>query len=88
MSSDRFPALEEYIAGLPDGLASHPQCQAKASLYRSLIDTKGLEPDDVDALPPDLRSLVIHPVPISSWIPEVHSPRPHPRHVRPPVRLP
>jgi hypothetical protein len=69
----RFPAVEAYLAGLPDGLDSHPECQSKASLYRTLIDTRPLDRDDIEALPAPLRQLTVHPMPISSWIPEVHS---------------
>lgn len=37
------PRLERYLAGLPDGLGSYPQCQAKGSVLRSLLEGTALE---------------------------------------------
>ena len=69
----RFPALRAYVDQLPDGFDSHPDFVAKASLYRTVVDATPLAPDDVVALPDVLRSLIQHPLPVSSWIPEAHS---------------
>ncbi|MEM6996418.1 MAG: hypothetical protein AAF721_38290 [Myxococcota bacterium] len=69
----RFPAMNAFIAGLPDGLASHPQCSAKATLYRTLSETMPLQPDELAAMPAPLRELIERPAPVSSWIPEVYS---------------
>ena len=38
-----------------------------------MVDATPLDPDDVEALPEVLRSLIQHPLPVSSWIPEAHS---------------
>ncbi len=70
---EKYPALTAYLAGLPDGLGSHPGCVAKASIYRTVTDASLLGPDDVGALPAPLRKLVEQPLPVSSWLPEVHS---------------
>ena len=68
-----FPAVAAYVGALPDGLDSHPTCQAKASLYRALLDFAPLAPGDLAGLPPVLVDLARHPAPVSSWIPEVRS---------------
>jgi len=69
----RFPVLRAYVDNLPDGLDSYPDHVAKASLYRTVVDATPLDPADVAALPDPLRSLMEHPLPVSSWIPEAHS---------------
>ncbi len=69
----RFPALRAYVEGLPSGIDSHPQCQAKASMCRTVLDAKPLPAEVAKQLPPPLTKLVEHPPPVSSWIPETHS---------------
>lgn len=64
------PHLRAYLERLPDGLASYPECRAKASLYRSVIESPGI---DAEALPEALRDLVRRPRPVTEWIPEVQS---------------
>lgn len=71
--SNEFPELVRYLAALPSGIDSYPDCRAKASLYRSVADASPIREADRDALPKPLLRLLTHPVPISSWIPEVHS---------------
>ncbi len=34
----RFPAMAAYLSGLPDGLASYPDCQVKAVFLPSVLD--------------------------------------------------
>ena len=63
-----LPATAAYLAALPAGLASHPECQAKASLYRTFIGER-VPP----GLPDALLDLMQHPRPVTAWIPEVHS---------------
>lgn len=70
---DDFPELSSYLAALPDGVDSYPVCQAKASLYRNVADTRPIAADDVAKLPEPLQRLLTHPAPISSWTPGVHS---------------
>jgi hypothetical protein len=67
----RFPTVAEYLAGLPQGLDSHPACLAKASLYRGLLDDCPLV--DRAGLPAVLVDLVEHMRPVNTWIPEVQS---------------
>lgn len=64
------PALRAYLDRLPEGLDSYPECRAKASLYRSILETL---PIDDTRLPEALRDLLRRPRPVTDWIPEVHS---------------
>jgi hypothetical protein len=64
----RLPATAAYLAALPAGLASHPECQAKASLYRAFVGERA-----PPGLPEVLLDLVLHPRPVTAWIPEVYS---------------
>lgn len=67
----RYPQVAAYLASLPEGLASHPECMAKASLYRHVLDESPLP--DQDGLPEVLADLLAHPRPVNTWIPEVYS---------------
>ncbi|MGH1341660.1 MAG: hypothetical protein ACRBN8_08930 [Nannocystales bacterium] len=69
----KFPALTEYLASVPHGLDSYPDYWAKASLYRGMLEGRPLVEPMLTDLPLELQALVEHPVPVSSWMPEVHS---------------
>lgn len=69
----QFPETEAYLAQLPDGLDSHPQCQVKASLYRSALEARPVPAAAIEELPPVLGRMAAHPHPVSAWVPEVHS---------------
>ncbi|MBL8684574.1 MAG: hypothetical protein JNK05_35695 [Myxococcales bacterium] len=61
--------MEQYIAALPKGLDSYPECQQKGSIFRSVFagfDTSTL----ADALPPELARLVRSPPQASEWVHE------------------
>ncbi|MCZ7677693.1 MAG: hypothetical protein M5U28_02505 [Sandaracinaceae bacterium] len=73
MDPERFPSAAAYLARLPEGLASHPQCVVKASVLRDVADARPLGPDDLAALPGPVAQLVREPPPVSSWVPEVHA---------------
>jgi len=65
------PLADAYLAALPDGLRSHPQCTMKASIMRDFaggLDVKALE----SAVPPETKYVVHEHLPASSWVPEVH----------------
>jgi hypothetical protein len=64
------PSVDRYLATLPNGLASYPECCVKASVLRNTLGSKPLGPDV--ELPLALRRLVDHPPPLTEWIPEVH----------------
>jgi hypothetical protein len=64
----RFPRAAAFVAGLPHGLASYPECQQKASLVRALLEGA---PIDVPAglLPPAIAELLANPPPANVWLP-------------------
>jgi serine/threonine protein kinase len=73
-ASTRPPAavpalLERYLADLPDGLAAHPDCQAKGSLVRAYLKSRPL-PRSV-GYPAGLADLIAVPPVASAWVPEV-----------------
>jgi uncharacterized protein (TIGR02265 family) len=63
--------LDAYLAELPRGIDSYPQYLHKASIYRQTFSpslSKALAP----LLPLELGRLLLEPLPISAWLPEVH----------------
>jgi len=66
-----FPALEAYLAGLPDGLESFPTHRAKASLIRTALGLHSFNPRQLDALPDRLRELATDPPTSNRWVLEV-----------------
>jgi hypothetical protein len=72
VSSSSNLRWEPFIAGLPHGLHSYPECQVKASVVRAMCDDLGkfeLSP----ALPELIRQLAIEPPPVASWVPEAQA---------------
>lgn len=63
------PSLTAYEAGLPDGWASFPHCQAKAALLRTLAADPTI---DRAGLPDVLREVLDEPPPVTAWVPETH----------------
>lgn len=68
--AERYPRLAAYVAGLPAGLDSHPECLAKASLCRALLDGMPAPLPAPSDLPDPAARLVAHP-PAAMWMPEV-----------------
>ena len=72
--AERYPRLVEYLASLPAGLASYPDCQAKTSLSLTMVE--GLpEPRpalEKESLPEPLARFLRRP-PTSMWSSEVES---------------
>ncbi|MEZ4222352.1 MAG: hypothetical protein R3B13_15550 [Polyangiaceae bacterium] len=64
--------LQHYIRLLPEGLNSYPDCQIKASIYRTYL-ADGTVPIQAAALPRELADLVNEPRAMTQWIPAVHS---------------
>lgn len=62
--------LERYLAGLPAGLESFPECVAKGSVLRSTLVQQPVA-EIAARLPPSLRSLVTDPPVDSEWMSEV-----------------
>jgi len=69
---ERLPRVSAYVAALPDGLASYPEAQAKASTIHELGRQvpRGFP---LEQIPPDLRELLLSPPPVSSWISETQA---------------
>jgi hypothetical protein len=70
LDATRFPIASQYLAALPAGEASHPQCMVKGSVLRSLVETSPV-PFPVKALPPSLATLLESPPLPSEWVSEV-----------------
>ncbi len=66
--------VEAYLASLPKGLDSHPDCLVKASLQRTALEYLCPPPELVQALPPALASSLKGLATQSDpWFPQVHS---------------
>jgi hypothetical protein len=66
-----LPQLEVWLAGLPAGWLSYPECEAKGSILRAMVSEplyRALAP----SLPDPLRLLVEYPPLATQWVPEVH----------------
>jgi len=68
----RFPTLAAYLAQLPEGLQSHPECQAKGSQIRTAVEGHDLG-DAAAELPEPIRELFVAPPPPTAWVPMVYS---------------
>ncbi len=63
-------AMHEYLASLPAGIDSYPECRMKGAVVRSLLDTlTGYAPPT--SLPRAIVELFEHPPAPSGWVPEV-----------------
>jgi hypothetical protein len=67
----QYPHLSGYVAGLPTGLESYPDFQAKCSLLRGVLD-KCPAFERIDGMPSALRDVLLNPPAPSAWIPEVY----------------
>ncbi|MEM6956036.1 MAG: hypothetical protein AAF645_10120 [Myxococcota bacterium] len=72
IDSERFPSLADYIARLPDGLASYPECQSKGSLLLSAVLDQDLD-EITEGLPPVLVNVMRAPPPAGVWVSAVLS---------------
>lgn len=61
--------LDAYIAQLPEGLDSFPECLAKASVVRKVYEFSELP---LTGLPEPLQAVLDNPPPSSAWLPQVH----------------
>jgi len=67
--SVRLERMERYLAGLPAGFDSFPDCVAKGSALRSTLAQQPI-PEIAASLPDALRSLVTDPPVDSEWVAE------------------
>ena len=65
----RLERMERYLAGLPAGLDSFPDCLAKGSVLRSTLAQQPIE-ELASRLPESLRLLVTDPPVDSEWMSE------------------
>ncbi len=63
----RYPRLERYIAQLPNGLDSFPECEIKASVFRTVLEFSDVA---LVGLPAPLQQLIEDPPPHNSWVPQ------------------
>jgi hypothetical protein len=70
LDAARFPSLSAYVASLPAGLASYPECATKGALVRSIVDEIDLT--DVP-LPAELATMVRERPLLTAWVPAVHA---------------
>lgn len=71
MDAAAFPHAARYIAALPQGLASYPQCLVKGAVIRGFLETApALFPKA--GLDDELRALVENPPLPNEWFPEAH----------------
>ncbi len=64
--------FQEYIDGLPEGLASYPDCRTRGSLVRAITDSHPCERLRAASIADELRPLLSPQLPVSALIPEVH----------------
>jgi uncharacterized protein (TIGR02265 family) len=64
--------MNAYLEGLPRGLDSYPNYLQKASVYRQVFSKK-ITDRLTPLLPPALGELLVEPLPMSAWFPEVHA---------------
>lgn len=67
----KFPRLNAYLAGLPAGLASYPECQARTSLLSQFLEGMPAPAPSPEGVPEPLAS-VLRRRPRGLWMPEVH----------------
>jgi len=70
-AAKRYPRLAAYLAGLPAGLGSYPDCLARTSLCAELIDGMP-EPRPRPADLPEPAASILARRPRGLWMPEVH----------------
>lgn len=71
MAETPYPSAQAYLDRLPEGLASFPDCKAKASLLHGILASRSAAGLD-RSLAPEILQLLTAPPPVSSWVPEVH----------------
>jgi hypothetical protein len=72
VDAERYPRLAAYLALLPDGLRSYPECTSRGTLVSSA--TQGHELASFpDGLPTIVRQLIASPPLPGAWVSAVHS---------------
>ncbi|WP_242393139.1 hypothetical protein [Anaeromyxobacter oryzisoli] len=66
-----LPRVGAYLAKLPAGVSSYPECLAKGAMLRRALESAPLSRRHLAALPPTAAQLVICPPLDGDWIPDV-----------------
>jgi hypothetical protein len=66
------PSVETYLASLPRGLASYPECMFKGDSLGAWLRQTPTR-DVARLLPPHVAALLDRDRPIPTWVPEVHA---------------
>lgn len=67
MDASEFPHLFAYLAKLPDGLASYPECRTKGILIRSSVKEVAFHPS-WEALPEPILQVMKDPPLPTAWV--------------------
>lgn len=67
-----FPRVDRYLARLPRGLGSHPECLTKASVFRIFCESRSIRHFPWEQAPAEVATLLRTPVPYTEWLPETH----------------
>ena len=63
--------VARYLAALPRGLDSYPECQTKFSSARHALLRRPFVPE-AGRFPPAVEKLMVDPPPAGTWVPSVH----------------
>ena len=66
-----FPRVDRYLAHLPSGYASYPECYTRASVYRTFTESRSLRHFPWERTPPQIAALLRTPVAHEAWLSEV-----------------
>ncbi len=66
-----FPRAERYLARLPHGFGSYPECLVRASVFRVFTESRSLRRFPWDQAPAGVGAMLRTPVPHDAWLPEV-----------------
>src|SRR3974390_2161748 len=69
VDAERFPTVARYLARLPNGVDSYPDCKMKGSLVRSML--VGHRVEARDGLPSAVTHLLSFPPGSSDWVDQV-----------------
>ncbi|MBX7078140.1 MAG: hypothetical protein K1X88_03065 [Nannocystaceae bacterium] len=72
IDASQLPQLAQYVARLPAGLASYPECRSRGTLVLSAAEGHELSPWR-DAMPPEVWALIEQPPLPGAWVPAVLS---------------
>ena len=73
VDATRHPRAASYLAQLPRGLNTYPECVGKGSIVRTYCDALRERNTRAASLPAPLAAWLIEPPPFGSWVSEVQS---------------